>query len=72
MATARDGIVCTGKVRHVNSPLLDEWMYLRILLSKELWGQCKITVQSPGYYHMQLKEGTVWENGDYDSDEAFF
>jgi methionine synthase II (cobalamin-independent) len=69
---SRDGVVCTRKVRHVKSPLLDEWMYLRSLLPKESWKECKITIPSPVYYHMQLKEGLVWENGVYDSDEAFF
>jgi methionine synthase II (cobalamin-independent) len=71
-AKSRDGVACTRKVRHVKSPLLDEWMYLRSLLPKESWKECKITVPSPVYYHMQLKEGLVWENGVYDSDEAFF
>ena len=70
--TTRDGVICTSKVMHVQSPLLDEWMYLRSLLPKQSWGECKITVPSPVYYHMQLKEGRVWENGVYDNDEAFF
>jgi methionine synthase II (cobalamin-independent) len=40
--------------------------------AKGIWKERKITVPSPVYYHMQLKEGLVWENGVYDSDEAFF
>ncbi len=70
-ATHRDGIVCTGKVKHESSPLLEEWMYLRSLLPEEIWRECKITLPSPTYYHMQLKEGVAWK-GVYGSDEAFF
>ena len=70
-ATHRDGIVCTGKVKHVESPLLEEWMYLRSLMPEEMWRECKVTLPSPTYYHMQLKEGMAWR-GVYDNDEAFF
>lgn len=70
-ATHRDGIVCSGPVRHVQSPLLAEWLYLRSLLPEALWAECKVTLPSPTYYHMQLKEGMAW-NGVYESDEAFF
>ena len=54
----------------MKSPLLDDWMYLRTLLPEESWGECKIMVPSLVYYHMQLKEGTVWENGVDENDEA--
>ena len=70
-ATHRDGIVCTGRVKHERSPLLDEWMYLRGLLPQEMWRQCKVTLPSPTYYHMQLKEGMAWK-GVYENDETFF
>lgn len=68
----RDCIICTEKVRHVTSPLLEEWLYLRSLLPESQWGQCKVTIPSPTYFHIQLQQGKAWEEGVYDSDEAFF
>lgn len=42
-------------------------------LSKKLWKECKITIPSISWQHMQLKHGTAWSaTSGYDTDKEYF
>ncbi len=49
----RPGVVATGKIKHVKSVYGDEWAVLRGLLPESKWRECKLTMPSPTWQHMQ-------------------
>lgn len=60
--------VATGKVNHVRSAYLDDWLYVRSLLPEERWKDVKMTLPSPCWWHIQLKEGNQFSVGVYQND----
>ena len=50
------GYPTSSHVKWVKSAYLDDWLYLRSLLPKEKWPLAKMTVPTPSWYHVQLKE----------------
>lgn len=52
---------------------MEEWKLLRSPLPEDQWCECKITIPSPTYQHMQLKPGTAYtKDSGYTSDEQYF
>ncbi len=49
-------MVATGKIKHVQNPHLEDWELLKSLLLQEQWKDCKVTMSSPTWQHMQLAE----------------
>ena len=70
--TSRPGVVAIGKIKHVQSAYLEEWSTLKSLLPEEKWKECKLTMPSPTYQHMQLAVGTAYSNSVYPSDKEYF
>jgi methionine synthase II (cobalamin-independent) len=68
----RPGVVATGTIEHVRSPYLEEWETLKSLLPKDQWKDCKITMPSPTWQHMQLAKGTAFSPTIYSSDKHYF
>ncbi|EXJ56012.1 hypothetical protein A1O7_08943 [Cladophialophora yegresii CBS 114405] len=62
------GFPTANPVRHAKSAYLDDWLFLRSLLPADRWGDCKMTVPPPGWWHVQLKE--PFDKDLYGSDEA--
>jgi methionine synthase II (cobalamin-independent) len=50
----QDSVVAIERVRHVESAYLSEWKSLRILLPREKWPECKITMPPINHLHMQV------------------
>ncbi len=69
----RPGVVATGLIRRTDSAYREAWELLKSFVPRELWPECKITMPSPTWQHMQLAKGTAFtaESG-YTSDEAYF
>lgn len=65
-------VVCTGKIGYTHSPYLEKWKYLRGLLPRERWAECKFTMPPPPYFHLRLAPGKCYPADVYGSDEAFF
>lgn len=60
--------VATGRVKTVRSAYLDDWLYVRGLLPKEQWKDVKMTLPSPCWWHIQLKEGNAFSADAYQND----
>ncbi|KAI9715340.1 MAG: hypothetical protein M1812_005985 [Candelaria pacifica] len=67
-----ESVICTGKIKHVGSTYVDQWKYLKGLISKERWGECKLTLAAPEWYHMRYREGLAYPKEVYKSDEEYF
>lgn len=65
-------VVATGKIKHTQSPYLNDWLYLRSLLPKEKWHEAKFTIVSPTYNHGLLGHSTYSATSGYSNDEEFF
>lgn len=65
--------VCTGKIRHKGkSTLVDQFEYLKTLAPKERWGEIKLTMIAPPWYHLRYKDGKAFPKEVYASDEEYF
>ncbi|KAF2086248.1 methionine synthase, vitamin-B12 independent [Saccharata proteae CBS 121410] len=64
--------IANRKIEYTRSPLLGEWEYLRSLLPEEKWRECKLTIPSPTYLHLQLKPGFAYSSQVYEDDNAYF
>jgi methionine synthase II (cobalamin-independent) len=65
--------VCTGKIRHTGkSTLINQFEYLKTLIPEERWGDIKLTMIAPPWYHLRYKEGNAFPTDVYPTDEAYF
>lgn len=65
--------VCTGKIRHTGkSTLINQFEYLKTLVPEERWGDIKLTMIAPPWYHLRYKEGNAFPKDVYATDEEYF
>jgi methionine synthase II (cobalamin-independent) len=67
-----ESVLCTGKIKHVGSTYVDQWEYLKTLVPKERWHECKLTLAAPNWYHLRYKEGKAYPKSVYSSDAEYF
>ncbi|KAF5383392.1 hypothetical protein D9757_006075 [Collybiopsis confluens] len=66
-------VICTGKISHTGeSTYVDQVEYLKSLLPKERWGDIKLTVAAPNWYHLRYMEGSAYPKGVYANDQEYF
>ena len=71
----RSGAPCcvpTGKIKYGKSAYLEHWLYLRSLLEEKLWGECKVTLPTPTWYHETFRDGEIYDSSVYRNDEEYF
>jgi len=65
--------VCTGKIAHRGeSTLVGSFNYLKKLVPEERWGDIKMTMIAPPWYHLRYVEGKAYPKEVYASDEEYF
>lgn len=67
-----ESVICTGKIKHVGSTYIDQFMYLASLVSAEEVKNLKLTLAAPTWYHLRYKEGSAYPKDVYASDEEYF
>ncbi|KAI9664359.1 MAG: hypothetical protein M1831_002292 [Alyxoria varia] len=68
-----ESVVCTGKISHTGrSDNLEQFEYLKTLLPEEQWGNVKLTLPAPEWYHMRLAAGKAYPQDVYAGDEEYF
>jgi methionine synthase II (cobalamin-independent) len=68
-----ESIVCTGKIKHTGkTDNLHQYEYVKSLLPKERWGEIKLTLPAPEWYHMRYKEGRAYDKNVYSNDDEYF
>jgi methionine synthase II (cobalamin-independent) len=64
--------VCTGKIRHKGkSTLIGQFEYLKTLIPEERWGDIKVTMIAPPWYHLRYKDGKAFPKEVYSNDEEY-
>lgn len=64
--------VCTGKIRHKGkSTLIGQFEYLKTLIPEERWGEIKLTMIAPPWYHLRYRDGLAFPSEVYASDEEY-
>ncbi|KAF2153885.1 UROD/MetE-like protein [Myriangium duriaei CBS 260.36] len=68
-----ESVLCTGKIKHTGkSSYIDQFEYMKTLLPKEEWGNIKLTLAAPNWYHFRYKEGKAYPADVYSSDKEYF
>lgn len=66
-------VICTGKIRHTGkSTYVDQVEYLKTLVPEERWGDIKLTLAAPNWYHLRYREGQAYPTDVYSSDTEYF
>jgi methionine synthase II (cobalamin-independent) len=65
--------VAVGKISHTGtSSFLPEFEYLKTIVPKEQWGDIKLTLTSPSWYHFRYGPNKAYNKGVYSSDDEYF
>ena len=54
------------------STILPEFEYLQTLVPESRWGEIKLTLPSPSWYHLRYGPGKAYLPGVYTDDDAYF
>lgn len=65
--------LCTSKISHTGtSSILPQFEYLKTKIPKERWGEIKVTLITPSWYHLRYIDGKAFPKDIYADDEAYF
>ncbi|KAF2667269.1 5-methyltetrahydropteroyltriglutamate-homocysteine methyltransferase [Microthyrium microscopicum] len=70
-----DSVIAGAKLFHdpdTSVANLHELKLVQKYLPKEKWGDIKLTVITPAWFHMRYKQGKAWSKGVYGSDKEYF
>ncbi|PNS16647.1 hypothetical protein CAC42_4611 [Sphaceloma murrayae] len=68
-----ESVICTGKIKHTGkSSYIDQFEYLKSQVPKENWGNIKLTLAAPNWYHFRYQEGKAYPSDVYSSDDEYF
>lgn len=66
-------MICRGKIRHPGySTYVKEIQYLQQILPRERWGDIKLTLPAPNWYHLRYREGYAYPKDVYRDDTEYF
>ncbi|KAF3031915.1 hypothetical protein E8E11_001022 [Didymella keratinophila] len=68
-----ESVYCTGKIKHTGkSTYVSQVEYLKSLLPKERWGDIKLTLAAPNWYHLRYVDGKAYPKDVYANDKEYF
>ncbi|KAF1927628.1 UROD/MetE-like protein [Didymella exigua CBS 183.55] len=68
-----ESVYCTGKIKHTGeSTYVSQVEYLKTLLPKERWGDIKLTLAAPNWYHLRYVDGKAYPKDVYVNDTEYF
>ena len=68
-----ESVYCVGKIKHTGeSTYVSQVEYVKTLLPKERWGDIKLTLAAPNWYHLRYVEGKAYPKDVYDNDKQYF
>ncbi|KAJ4370209.1 hypothetical protein N0V86_008946 [Didymella sp. IMI 355093] len=68
-----ESVYCTGKIKHTGeSTYVSQVEYLKTLLPKERWGDIKLTLAAPNWYHLRYVDGKAYPKDVYANDQEYF
>ncbi|ORY13174.1 5-methyltetrahydropteroyltriglutamate-homocysteine methyltransferase [Clohesyomyces aquaticus] len=68
-----ESVYCVGKIKHTGvSTYVDQIEYLKTLLPEEKWGDIKLTMAAPNWYHLRYMDGKAYPKEVYKNDKEYF
>ncbi|KAJ4409248.1 hypothetical protein N0V91_002603 [Didymella pomorum] len=68
-----ESVYCTGKIKHTGeSTYVSQVEHLKTLLPKERWGDIKLTLAAPNWYHLRYVDGKAYPKDVYANDKEYF
>ncbi|KAJ8109375.1 hypothetical protein OPT61_g7505 [Boeremia exigua] len=68
-----ESVYCVGKIKHTGeSTYVSQVEYLKTLLPKERWGDIKLTLAAPNWYHLRYVDGKAFPKDVYANDKEYF
>lgn len=68
-----ESVYCTGIIKHTGeSTYVSQVEYLKTLLPKERWGDIKLTLAAPNWYHLRYVDGKAYPKDVYANDKEYF
>ncbi|KAK2747996.1 hypothetical protein FQN57_001587 [Myotisia sp. PD_48] len=67
-----ESVICTGKIKHIGSTYVDQFNFLKTLISPDQVKNLKLTMAVPNWYHLRYKEGRAYPKDVYSSDSEYF
>ena len=68
-----DSVIAGSKLKHVGTEAnLHELKLVQTAVPKERWGDIKLTMITPAWFHMRYKQGMAYAKGAYKSDKEYF
>ncbi|KAJ9639009.1 hypothetical protein H2201_005920 [Coniosporium apollinis] len=68
-----ESVICTGKIKHTGeSTYVGQFEYLKTLVPEERWGEIKMTIAAPNWYHFRYKQGEAYPKEVYSNDAEYF
>ena len=65
--------ICVDKIKHNGkSTYIPELQFVQSLVPKEQWGNIKLTMPSPSWYHFRYKAGSAYPKEIYANDKEYF
>ncbi|KAJ4349612.1 uncharacterized protein N0V89_008228 [Didymosphaeria variabile] len=68
-----ESVYCTGKIKHTGeSTYIRQVEYLKSILPQEKWGDIKLTMAAPNWYHLRYVDGKAFPKDVYKNDKEYF
>lgn len=65
-------VLCTGKIKHKGSTYTAQLDYLKKQVPESKWGDLKLTLAAPNWYHLRYKDGKAYPKDVYKNDDEYF
>ena len=66
-------VICEGKIRHTGkSSYIEQFEFVKSVVPKEQWGDIKLTLAAPNWYHFRYKTGLAYPENVYKNDGEYF
>jgi len=66
-------VICEGKIEHTGeSSYIEQFEYMKSIVPKEQWGNIKLTLAAPNWYHLRYKTGKAYPKDIYANDQEYF
>jgi methionine synthase II (cobalamin-independent) len=70
-----ESVIAGAKLKHAGEKSksnLHELQLVQEFVPKDQWGDIKLTMITPAWFHMRYKQGRAYEKGVYESDAEYF
>ncbi|KAF2733920.1 5-methyltetrahydropteroyltriglutamate-homocysteine methyltransferase [Polyplosphaeria fusca] len=68
-----ESVYCVGKIEHTGeSTYVGQVEYLKTVVAEDKWGDIKLTMAAPNWYHLRYVDGKAYPRHVYSGDREYF